>query len=576
MRTGFRAVRVPKIFSGAGSAKNVERCWRFLRRFLLWECGGCVELCPVPDGQKYLNASLPAGRQHFQMKSRTVFELLLLRPLFLLVWLVLVALNASAFAEPSPSEKPGFKKGRELMNTYCAVCHLLPEPTLLDRATWRDKVLPLVRKRVGIDALDPNGSKGERDTLEDWRTIWEDYILVAAPDKPLPQPPHAPIQIGLKQFTVFDPQYRPQKSYATLVRIDAGARQLYVGNALTRTLDVMDASGRPVSSTRVDTTLTCLAPCRNGWVGTQIGIVVPHDKPCGQLTLYTKTNNQFSDSADIRSEIFRPTDVAVGDLDGDGREDYVVSCFGNQTGQFAWYRNAGEGKFTENLLFDNRPGATRSVLVDANHDGRLDIVVLMAQAREGIYLFTNQGQGEFSPTPLIEQPPTWGYAHFDLVDFNQDGFPDLITSNGDLGDFESLPKGYHGVRIYLNDGKFKFREAFFYPIHGAYKALAADFDQDGDLDIAAISFFPDYEHTPEESFVYLENQGNLQFKAFSFPESKLGRWLVMDVGDLDGDADLDLVLGAANKTPFKVPDALKQRWEKEGPSVLILKNTLHP
>jgi hypothetical protein len=106
------------------------------------------------------------------------------------------------------------------------------------------------------------------------------------------------------------------------------------------------------------------------------------------------------------------------------------------------------------------------------------------------------------------------------------------------------------------------------------RALARDFDGDGDLDIAAISFFPDYRQSPQESFVYLENLGGLRFAASSFRECLDGRWLVMDTGDVDGDGDLDLVLGSYIKGPTSVPLVLMQRWERDGPSIQILRNTL--
>ena len=44
-------------------------------------------------------------------------------------------------------------------------------------------------------------------------------------------------------------------------------------------------------------------------------------------------------------------------------------------------------------------------------------------------------------------------------------------------------------------------------MYGAFGARAADFDNDGDLDIAAISFYPDFEIEKRESFVYLQNNG---------------------------------------------------------------------
>ena len=53
--------------------------------------------------------------------------------------------------------------------------------------------------------------------------------------------------------------------------------------------------------------------------------------------------------------------------------------------------------------------------------------------------------------------------------------------------------------------------------------MPRDYDLDGDLDIAAISFFPDYHRYPEESFIYLENNGKLNFVDYSFPQSTVGR-----------------------------------------------------
>ncbi len=58
--------------------------------------------------------------------------------------------------------------------------------------------------------------------------------------------------------------------------------------------------------------------------------------------------------------------------------------------------------------------------------------------------------------------------------------------------------------------RISFNQKYFFPINGCYKAMARDFDGDGDLDIATISFFADYEHQPEEGFVYLENKGGPQ------------------------------------------------------------------
>ncbi|HUH46437.1 MAG TPA: FG-GAP-like repeat-containing protein, partial [Arenibacter sp.] len=146
---------------------------------------------------------------------------------------------------------------------------------------------------------------------------------------------------------------------------------------------------------------------------------------------------------------------------------------------------------------------------------------------------------------------------------------------GDNADKTPFLKDYHGIYIFLNDGNLNFKQAYFYHLNGAYKAMARDFDLDGDLDIASISFFPDYYSHPEESFVYLENKGDLVFEDFSFPEASNGRWIVMDVGDLDGDGDEDIALGSfVYFIPKGDTTGLGKKWLSSSPSVIVLENTI--
>jgi hypothetical protein len=470
-------------------------------------------------------------------------------------------------------EKPEFQRARMVARNICSVCHLFPEPELLDRYTWTNHVKARMRLTMGVAALEDNPSPDARTLMEQWNTIWDGYYAVAAPDQAPPQPPRPRIVPDLTLFAVEDPKYEVTNGYATLLQIDRATHQIYVGNALKKSLDVLDARGRLLASSPVDTTLTHLLKRPEGWLGTQIGIVPPNDLPLGLVTLFDRKENRFEKRCDLISGLLRPVHTACADLLGDQQEELVVSSFGNTAGRLAWYNRNGPCTYAEHTIVD-RPGAVSSRILDADRDGKPDVIALMGQGREGVFLYRNQGGGTFVEKVLIEQPPVWGYAYFELADFNGDGHLDILTSNGDRGDFECPPRKYHGVRIYLNDGEWNFKEAFFYPLNGAYKSVAADFDGDGDLDIAAISFFPDYERSPEESFVYLENQGRLKFAAQTFSDCYRGRWLTMDAGDLDGDGDLDIVLGGVYKTPFRAPEVLLRRWQKEGPSMLILRNQL--
>jgi hypothetical protein len=455
----------------------------------------------------------------------------------------------------------------------CAVCHLFPAPETLDRQTWSNHVIPLMRSKMGVAALENDPSPGARSLMEQWNAIWKDYYLVAAPTRALPQDPRSPIVPDLDLFKVEDPHYAPTNGYATMVQVDSQTHQVYVGNAITKSLDVLDSRGLLLATSPLDSTLAHLLKVDAGWIGTQIGIVPPNDLPLGLVTLYERKENRFERKCDLISKLLRPVHTSAADLLGDGRQELVVCSFGNTGGRLAWYASNAPCSFIEHSIMD-RAGALVSRMIDLHHDGKPDLIVLTAQGKEGVFLYRNQGSGAFVEKPLIEQPPVWGYTYFELADFNGDGHLDIVTSNGDRGEFECPPKKYHGVRIYLNDGYWNFKEAFFYPLNGAYKAIAADFDGDGDLDIAAISFFPDYDKTPEESFVYLENREGMKFTAHTFPDCYRGRWLTMAAGDLDGDGDLDIVLGGVYKTPFRAPQALYERWQKEGPSLLILRNQL--
>ena len=488
-------------------------------------------------------------------------------------WFFLVLSLFSLRAQDFARDQTQFLRAQSLATNICSQCHLFAEPQALDRATWREQVKPLMRKLMGVAALENDPSTNARVLIREWNAIWNDYYLPAAPEKALPQDPREPIVPDLALFNVEDPHYAPHNCYATLVHIDAEAHQLYVGNALTKSLDVLDSKGQTIASTPVNSTLVHLLKRPDGWLGTQIGMVPPSNLPLGLVTLFGKHQDRFEKKCDVLTGLVRPVHTAVADLDEPGCEDLVVCSFGNIEGKLAWYAPQTPSSYVEKTIME-RPGSLISRVLDCNHDGKPDIIVLAAQAREGLFLFLNKGQGQFEEKPLIQQPPVWGFVYFELADFNSDGYPDILTANGDLGDFACPPKKYHGVRIYLNDGNWNFKESWFYPLNGAFKCVAADFDHDGDLDIAAISFFPDYDKSPEESFVYLENIGGMKFKPHTFPDSYRGRWLAMDVGDLDGDGDLDIVLGGAYKVPFKTPQSFIDRWQKDGPSILILRNQL--
>ncbi|HEV8543573.1 MAG TPA: VCBS repeat-containing protein [Verrucomicrobiae bacterium] len=497
--------------------------------------------------------------------------------------MTLVSAGFAQSVSPSAPTSGVPRSGEALSRLYCSTCHVFPEPELLDKKTWRDQTLRRMKIRMGLSPAEIE-SHPESKLLEatgifptsplistqDWSAIF-DYYVNAAPEAPLPQDPRPPIQVGLKYFRPEPPKYRRALPSTTLVKISEHARRIYMGDAETQSIDVLDGSGVFHETVKLNNIPVSLTESTRGIYVTSIGHFQPSEDPKAELAFLRRGENGFEPPRAILSQLPRATYTEFADLNGDGKIDFLICIYGNNVGRFSWFENLGQNQFREHVLIP-KSGAIRAEVHDFNGDGFPDLAVLLAQESESFFILMNDGKGNFSQRPVFQKHPLMGHTYFEMADFNNDGKLDFIVTNGDNGEYPSPMKKYHGIRIYLNKGGEHFEEAYFFPMNGAFKAIARDFDHDGDLDVAAISFFPDYQKSPEESFIYLENQGGLRFTPSTFEQCVMGRWLTMDAGDLDGDGDLDIVLGSYIRGPSPVPSTFSRNWEADGPSVLILRN----
>lgn len=520
-----------------------------------------------------------------------------LRILAVALLTLLVSCGEEKASEVVPNVDPlADHPGKQYYTRYCGLCHGIPEPTELDKTTWKDYILVRMGAYMGIyfdntqyydsvpsQWLEP-GEGGERMLAEGVypakpmlkREEFEqlrDYVLKAAPDQTYGPPGAAAVPMDLEGFRVrpikLDTSLQP---FVSALHIDEEAQEIYAG-LLLQPLLRLNSDGKLLDSASGWTMPVQIDKSGDGIEVVDIGSFGGSDSPQGVYRRAASLRDiRRSRDKHRQDRLMRPVQRQRADLDQDGDQDLLIAEFGYHLGQLAWYEQKGDD-WVPHVLFDD-DGTVAIDIRDYDGDSLVDILALLANSDERLVLYQNQGNGNFKQRLLKRFSPAAGSAAMELADLDGDQRPEIIISQGDNGDYPPILKHWHGVRVFQMGEDLKVKELVYLPMNGAYGTQTRDYDQDGDMDIAAVAFYPNYQGRPEESFIYFENTGGLNYSPHTFNQVNLSRWMVMDAGDIDGDGDEDIVLGGFNVKSSDASEATYQQWMANNIPLLVLENRL--
>ncbi|MBD2703700.1 VCBS repeat-containing protein [Spirosoma sp. BT702] len=474
---------------------------------------------------------------------------------------------------------PILLEGQQLAQKHCSNCHQFPAPDLLDKETWIQHILPAMAPKLGLESYPGGQYYAGRDaaiSFNDWQKLVA-YYQALAPIKLKPAKVPVDPEEDWAIFSLQKPQVdTSQTAITTLVAMDTAGHQLFSSDGIRSDLtrwnqQLQPTKFRQLPSAAVNVQFLPDAKGNRQGVFTSMGTMRAIDGMKGEVVSLGLSDNQLADSSTISTDLPRPLQSVPVDINKDGLTDWVVCGFGHSKGGLYWLKQESNGKFSRQSIRDVA-GPLQTIVNDFNADGWSDLMVLFAHADEGIWLFLNNKKGGFSERNVLRFPAVYGSTSFQLVDFNKDGRQDILYTCGDNSDYSPILKPYHGVYIYLNQGDFRYKQAYFYPINGCTKAVATDFDKDGDLDIMSIAFFADFQDNPSEGCLYFEQQEPMKFLPHTLPITTYGRWICMDVNDFDQDGDADVVLGNFSKT-FIIQKDLKPTWDTHLPLILLKNKT---
>lgn len=256
------------------------------------------------------------------------------------------------------------------------------------------------------------------------------------------------------------------------------------------------------------------------------------------------STSSFLPKTDLTTGIY-PHSVILGDFNGDGKSDLLVSQGSSSTiAVFANTSTAGNISFgTQNDLpalgFSHEGAATG----DLDGDGKLDIVIANSFNSPSISVYKNISTGlNILFAPKIDYSADNGPYNVAIGDIDGDGKPDLMVANNGSGiisfykNTSTLGNISFAARIDFNAGT------------NPYSVAIRDLDGDGKADVAVTT------QGSGSSLSVMRNTTTSGIVSFDAPvyAATLSGSFIVSIGDLDGDGKPDMAAASSSSNSIIV------------------------